>query len=140
MGLRLRLAVPAVLSIVLAASAAPPVKLDGLAAPDFDKLPPGAQLDVGGRVLTKAQLLSEIQSKGLQAAATAPKADLGAAQAKLDADEKALVDAAGSKVRAGWSSVSPRESLPPVETVPQIVSVEPQPIHHGGDMTIRGSG
>ena len=125
----------------LAASAAGPVKLDGLAAPDFEKLPPGAVLDVGGRVsTTKAQLLSEIQTKGHLSKATGPKVDLGAAQAKLAADEKALKDTASSKVRAAWETVAPNENLPPLKSEPRIASVEPQPLTCWGYMTIRGTG
>lgn len=141
MRLVLRLVAAGVLSVSSSVFAAgPPVKLDGLAARDFDKLPPDAMLDVAGRVLTKAQLLSEIQSKSRVTAPTAPKVDLGAAQARLEADERAASDAARTSVHAAWESVAPNEKRSALELTPQITSVEHQPILSGGDMTIRGVG
>ena len=44
------------------ADAAPPVKLDGLPAAEFAKLGSGAELDYAGRVLTKSQLLVELET------------------------------------------------------------------------------
>jgi hypothetical protein len=121
--------------------AAPPVKLDGLDAAEFDKLAPGSLLDVGGRTLTKAQLLAELAA--LKSPGSAPAAaSADSVRAHLAADEKASVDASNTSVRSAWKSIEADKTAAAAAASggPRITSVEGQPVREGGDLLIRGSG
>ena len=131
----------ALAACVNASAAAPPIKLQGLPAAEFNKLPPDPLNDVGGRTLTKSQFLSESSAKARQAESQrAAKGNLATAQAALAVEEKTANDDAASKVQAEWTNVAPSGNLPELEGGPRITSVGPLPIRSGHVMTVRGSG
>jgi len=118
-------------------AAGPPVKLKGLPSADFDKLPADAQLDVGGRILTKSQLLSELGT----GQATAPSApSLEAMAAQIAQEDKAKADQSNALVlsRARAPRVkTPASPLKPIE--PHIAEV-PYDASPGYLVLVLGSG
>jgi hypothetical protein len=102
-------------------AAGTPIKLHGLPSADFEKLPGNAQLDVGGRILTKSQFLAELQTGP---AALAPPPGLDALAAQVAQEDKAKADQANGLVLARAKSPAvkaPASPLKPVE--PHITDV-----------------
>ena len=103
-------------------AAGPPVKLHGLAKEAFEKLPPDALLDVGGRVETKAQLLARVRPAASAKPALASLLDEVTAQ--IEREDKSKADQANAIVlgRARAMTVkTPASPLKPIE--PHIAEV-----------------
>lgn len=123
----------------VAGGAAPPKKLHGLTKADFDKLPPDAVLDVGGRTLSKAQLLTELRPG---AAPESSSQKLEAAVAQIEQEDKAKADQANVRVLARMkpltlTSKTPALPFKPIE--PHIAEV-PYPTAPGYLVIVLGSG
>lgn len=133
----------AVLLCALAARAAQPVKVVGMEKAEFDKLPADTLLDVGGRFLTKAALLTEVGAAG---AGASPRGGSGIDAAKGGAKfaeaEKGRLSAlnAALKAKVRRPEVSKVATPPKTAVRPTITSVEPHVIEPGLHVLVNGIG